>query len=101
MQSRVEIGSTMFRAQGSAFFSDGNASYYIEEGEITAMLDGQGQRLVSLHGGRLYAPMDDRWRATRAEALRDASEAIAAHAKRMQEKADEAARKADEAEVVA
>jgi hypothetical protein len=88
---------SVFRANGSAFWSDGSASYYIEEGTLTDTKDAGGRRLVSMHGGSMYMPFDGRWRATKSEALRDARDAVSAHAKRMQQKADEIERQAQEA----
>lgn len=94
----MEVGATAYRAQGSAFYSDGSASYYIEEGTLTQMIDPQGRRLVELYGS-VYMPLDERWRATKAEALRDARDAVARHAERMRVLSAEIEQKAVAAEV--
>ena len=85
----MEVGRTLFKAQGSAFYADGSANYYIEEGVVTSMVDDAGRQIVSTIGGRLYVPLDDRWRQTKAEAIRDARNAVSAYAIRMTEKAAE------------
>ena len=85
----MEVGRTLFKAEGSAFFSDGSSNYYIEEGCVTSMVDDAGRQLVSTFGGKLYLPLDARWRETKAEAIRDARNAVSAYALRMAEKAVE------------
>ena len=84
----MDAGSTVYRAAGQAFWQDGGASYYIEEGTVTGMVDPQGRQLVDLYGvGSAYVPLDERWRATKVEATRDAAAAMAAHGEKMRQRA--------------
>lgn len=85
----MQVGRTLFKAEGSAFYADGSANYYIEEGVVTSMVDDAGRQIVSTFGGKLYLPLDDRWRETKAQAIRDARNAVSAYAMRMAEKAIE------------
>jgi hypothetical protein len=97
----LQNGMTVYQATGSAFFGDG-MSYWINEGvlRVGAAVEGESVNLVELkYGGFMRFDEGSRWRLTKAEAIRDARDAILRHAEKMREaavKAEAEAQIADE-----
>jgi hypothetical protein len=98
----LQNGMTVYQATGSAIFGDG-ATYWINEGvlRIGAEIEGLSVILVEMkYGGFVRFDEGSRWRLTKAEAIRDARDAILRHAEKMREAAVKAEAEAQIAEEV-